>query len=634
MNLCLATIGNNAKQYIALGLRLAADGHRVRVATKEKYRQAVVARGLEFYPLGGELENFGVFVEYLESAKHVSAFKRRAIRRHLLQAFKDLLYSLLPAAIGTDPHGYGDQIPGEFFRADALLWHPLFFGHLHVAEYLGIPLQCASLVPFSPTSAFGPILSSCFRDDLDALNGGHKAVNWQSYSEVDASLWHGMVTVVNQFRSSLGLSGRYHESTPFGQWGIPHVYLWSPAVLQAPSDWGAELAVTGYFTLEDELERRKLEECERSRSLDAFALSGGDPVLFFGISTFGIAPRSLRTLLRTIDEAAQSACVQIILQLREWRDPGQEPYRSKRVFEVKTGFPYALILRKVVATIHWGAVGLVEEGLRAGKPVCVCARLSTQYFAARKVMAMGVGIAPIDLKTCTMSTLVSSFQGLLQPQLQERAQALAETFDSSRALEQAIRAFYGNLPLRDMRCDLDEERIARIYDPHHQLKLSLEAYLAIKAMRTHDGRDDVAYRPVSYSGRRRSKRRIRGPRDELPSPMSIEPAPRRLEVRPLQRTANELTTYSRHAVEGATVLLFRGLRSIGLAHSAVAALDPTRGSSMALPRPIRPRRSSSIALVTEVPSFWATEAQEEVAREAVNKSYEKAMARRIPAQYD
>jgi len=44
----------DVQPYVALGKKLKADGHRVRIGTHETFHNFVTDGGLEFYPIGGD----------------------------------------------------------------------------------------------------------------------------------------------------------------------------------------------------------------------------------------------------------------------------------------------------------------------------------------------------------------------------------------------------------------------------------------------------------------------------------------------------------------------------------------------------------------------------------------------------
>ncbi|KAL4087871.1 hypothetical protein PRIC1_012302 [Phytophthora ramorum] len=596
MNICLATIGtwnNNVKQLVAIGLRMAADGHRVRIAASEEFRGEITGRGLEFYPLAGEVKNFHDFIKYLHDTKSANPIQRHKAGRPVLGPIKDLMYSLWPAANGADPHGRGRNIPGEHFRADALLWHPLLFGHVHVAERLGIPLQCFSLVPLSPTFAMPHVLSATLMDDISQLGREFKKTNWLSYGVVDTVLWRGMEDILSDFRQHIGLPGRFNEPSPLVEWRIPHVYLWNPALLARPVDWGRELSVAGYVTLKDEREMAKMRKFKWSRSLNDFVLETCCPVIYFGVSTYSLASVQIDELLRQVDGAAEQAKVKIIFQAREGRQ-GHALYHSENIYEVESDFPYSLILRKVAATIHWGEPAIVEEGLAAGKPVGICVTLSTQYYAACMCVTAGVGIPPIDLRTCTVESLVSSFQQILQPEIRDKVQEVAKTFRPEQALEKAVEAFYMHLPLRAMRCDVDENKVARIYDPRLELKLSFEAYIAIQPLRSHDDTDDVSYKPLWYDGRRPAKYSLRDIAGDQ-EPLDAKPT--------------------------------HGLESIRKALSSFASHE-SNDSVLEARRSVLSRLASRVAMVVEKPRYWASPEEEAAARKVIMAAYDRAVQQR------
>ncbi|KAF1771899.1 UDP-glucuronosyl/UDP-glucosyltransferase [Phytophthora cactorum] len=554
MNICLATIGtwdNNVKQLVAIGMRMAADGHRVRVVANEEFRADIVARGLEFYPLAGAVKNFHDFIKYLHETKNANVIQKHKAGRPVLGPFKDLVYSLWPAANGADPH-----------------------------ERLGIPLQCFSLVPLSPSFAMPHVLSAFLMDDISQLGREFKKTNWLSYGVVDTVLWRGMENILNDFREHIGLRGHCNQPSPLVEWRIPHVYLWNPTLLQRPVDWGRELSVAGYVTLKDEREMEKMRKFKWSRSLNDFTLETCNPVIYFGIDR----------LLRQIDEAAEQANVKILFQAREGRS-NHSLYHSENIYEVESNFPYSLILRKVAATIHWGEPAIVEEGLAAGKPVGICVSVSSQYYAACMCVTAGVGIPPIDLRKLYG-------RHILQPEIRDKAQQVAKTFKPEQALEKAVASFYLNLPLRAMRCDIDEDKIARIYDPRLELKLSFDAYIAIQPLRTHDDTDDVSYKPLWYDGRRPAKFMLRDIAGDQ------EP----LDQKPIH-----------------------GLESIRKALTSFASHESTDSPPEA-PRSVLSRLTSRVAMVVEKPKYWETPEQEATESKAIVAAYKRALQQRATHQ--
>ncbi|EEY62346.1 sterol 3-beta-glucosyltransferase, putative [Phytophthora infestans T30-4] len=317
MNICLAAIGtwnNGVKQFVAIGIKLKDQGHRVRVASNERFRSEIMLRGLEFYPLAGAPESVQDFAKFVhESQNAARAATSGRLGTGAIQAFKELIYSLWPAAYGSDPQGGGANIPGRHFRADSLLWHPLLLGHVHVAERLGIPLQCASLDPLSPTY--------CFPHPLSSINGIEPTIrtlcqsNLMTYGVVDTTLWHGGVQeVLTQFRAFIGLNKRCDLPDPLVRWEIPHIYLWNPALLPKPLDWGAELSVVGHVTLgpTDGLSRKRGKKREKEDKrfmwpdeLAKFAFQTSTlPIIYFGVSTRLMTTDDLDELLRKIDAAA------------------------------------------------------------------------------------------------------------------------------------------------------------------------------------------------------------------------------------------------------------------------------------------------------------------------------------------
>lgn len=50
----MTEIVGDVQPYVALGKALARDGHRIRIATHETFREFVTSHGLEFFNIGGD----------------------------------------------------------------------------------------------------------------------------------------------------------------------------------------------------------------------------------------------------------------------------------------------------------------------------------------------------------------------------------------------------------------------------------------------------------------------------------------------------------------------------------------------------------------------------------------------------
>ncbi|TYZ65153.1 hypothetical protein PybrP1_012061, partial [[Pythium] brassicae (nom. inval.)] len=621
MTICLATIGSweqTLKQFVALGMRLASDGHRVRVAAHERYRRRITERGLEFFPIAGAATGLHDFVRYLHDAKEEKSIrKRHKRRRSVLAEVREMTFSLWGAAVSADPHGSGANLAGEQFRADALICHPMMFGHVYVAQRLGIPLHCLSLVPLTPTYAFPHVLSSYFAHFEAEIHWEPRETNWLSHGVVDAILWNGIVDVLSEFRSYIGLPGRPGDRpSPLIDWEVPVTYCWNPVILSKPMDWGSEISIAGWFSLNDELEQKRSRSHLAYRSFNTFVLETGNPVIYVGVSnSWDNELDALRALLTKIDDAAQQANVRVLFQRERVDDSDSDSggddesaerapwlcYQSDHVYEVDADFSFDAILRKVRAVVHWGDPGMLADGLAAGKPTCVCPQLSTQYFSASVCVKAGVGVAPIRLQSCSSADLAAKFRELLDVELAERVMELAGTFSNNEALENAAEAFYANLPLPAMVCDLDERKLARVYDSFYDLKLSFEAYLAVRSLREHNGAEDVSYRPLHYDGKGPPKYSLRGIRGEM-----------------------------QHAGEKAPKHPNRAIGADFMASFAALGHGPNT-TAVTSARTLL-RTVSLFPVVEERPAFWHSEQEEHKAREEIHAAYERALAHRAATE--
>ena len=291
----------DAQPFIALGLRLQAYGHRVRLATHEAYRAFVLSSGLEFYPLGGDP---AVLSEFVVS-------NRGIVPKHLSGAvgstreMRAVVFSCLPACTAPDPGPPGGgAAPGAAFTADAIIANPPCYGHIHVAEKLGVPLHMAFTMPWTPTAAFPSPLTNAARTPSGALNR-------LSYRVVDDFVNLGLGSVINDFRvQALGLPPLVTGdggSSVVQRCAVPFAYCFSPALVPKPADWPAWVDVVGYWTLPAATSQA---DFTPPPALEAF-LAAGPPPVYVGFGSLVVDDPAGLTAM--IVAAAAAAGVRVLI---------------------------------------------------------------------------------------------------------------------------------------------------------------------------------------------------------------------------------------------------------------------------------------------------------------------------------
>ncbi|GMF36559.1 unnamed protein product [Phytophthora fragariaefolia] len=501
MNICMIVTGSwkgSVQQFVAIGLRLQTDGHFVRIATNSIHRDRVVRVGLAFYPLGGNEFVTDKFVQYLHQHAAQNKVRRKSWfldgTRHRdqfseMKGLRELVFSLWPACVEADP-----LEPGKSFRADAIIAHPYAFGQSIVAERLGVPLHCLSEIPLSRTQAF-PYLPSSSSDFQ--LSYHYSVANEVTYDIVDRLVWNAVTDIFADFRYFLGLTGRSTTNNFIAEWQIPCTYL------PRPKDWGSKITIAGYVELSVDLPMENVAFSAVDKALQSFAHDHvGTPIIYFSLTRSDWDQRQIRELVGTLDVAVQSANVRVIFQCFESSNVplSFSCNENGTVFTVNHNFPRQRILPHVHATVHDGGLSMVSECLAAAKPGGIVSRNCMQRALGQALVLLGVGVKPMEANDLMLASLVHTFQALIDPKLANRAKYLAAKLTTSTAVEAAVSAFYNNLPVAAMTCDLDPTRIARRYENAGDLK-----YKPLKYSLHH---------PPKFSLRQLDGERLHSPTDE------------------------------------------------------------------------------------------------------------------------
>lgn len=105
LRILIAAVGTrgDVQPFAALGCRLQAEGHRVRLATHATYRNYVMEKGLEFYPLAGDPMKLSEFMVKTHGfvIPTTAEMIREVPRYHAM--IVEIVHSMWDACVKVDP---------------------------------------------------------------------------------------------------------------------------------------------------------------------------------------------------------------------------------------------------------------------------------------------------------------------------------------------------------------------------------------------------------------------------------------------------------------------------------------------------------------------------------------------------
>ncbi|KAJ3336233.1 hypothetical protein HDU93_003398 [Gonapodya sp. JEL0774] len=455
LNVVITIVGSrgDVQPFIAFGKRLQRPsakhphGHRVRLATHETFRKFVTDAGLEFYPLAGDpaelmaymVKNPGLLPGY-ESIRAGDIGKKRATMRAILSS---LYKACTEAEHGMPP-----------FTADVIVSNPPTFGHIHVAEKMGIPLHIFFTMPWLA--------------NIKSSNADNSLSNRVSYEVTEVMTWEGLGDVINEFRrEELDLPGL---PVPVAPWllknlKVPHSYMWSPNLIPKPSDWGDHIDVVGFFFLPGSGENNYTPPAD----LTAFLSHKDKPIVYIGFGS--IVVDDPNKLTRMIFEAVEKAGVRAILS-KGWGGLGGSELTVPENVYMLGACPHDWLFKNVAAVVHHGGAGTTATGLICGRPTVIVPFFGDQPFWGAMVARMGVGPAPIPFKSLTSENLAAAIQFCLHPDVAEAAFVLGTEMSKEDGVGAGVESFHKHLPLEKMICDIDKTLLADWYSEEANILLS------------------------------------------------------------------------------------------------------------------------------------------------------------------
>ncbi|PTU23988.1 hypothetical protein P175DRAFT_0469539 [Aspergillus ochraceoroseus IBT 24754] len=473
LNIVIHVVGSrgDVQPFLEIGKRLKSHGHRVRLATHLSFRETVEDQGLEFFNIGGDPAELMAFMVknpgLMPDMRTIASGAIRKRRRDMKAIFSGCWRACYETGDGT---GIEHHIPEDLwndsvdyrnlpFVADVIIANPPSFSHLSCAEKLGIPVNIMFTMPWSATQAFPHPLAN-----VRSHKTKPSVANFASYAVVEIMMWEGLGDLINRFRKrELGLDPLDAIRAPSiaHRLRIPYTYLWSPALLPKPLDWGEHIDVCGFSMLAE------VDGYTPPDDLRAF-LDAGPPPVYIGFGSIVVDnPAKLTDIVfEAVRQTGQRAIVS-----RGWGNIGANQADTPEIMLIDK-CPHDWLFQNVSCVVHHGGAGTTAAGLVLGRPTVIVPFFGDQPFWGSIVERAGAGPEPVPHKTLTADKLAAAINKALEPETLEKAGQIGAEMRSEQGAQNAICSFYHHLDLDQLRCALCPSRPAVWWVKQSHVRLS------------------------------------------------------------------------------------------------------------------------------------------------------------------
>ncbi|KAL4885393.1 hypothetical protein BJY04DRAFT_134029 [Aspergillus karnatakaensis] len=506
LNIVIQVVGSRGdiQPFLAIGKRLHSHGHRVRLATHLSFRETVLEQGLEFFNIGGDpAELMAFMVKNPGLMPDMGTIRSGAIRkrrREMKEIFSGCWRSCFETGDGTgiEHHVAEDPWSGEVdwrslpFVADVVIANPPSFAHLSCAEKLGVPLCMMFTMPWSATQAFPHPLAN-----IQSQNAGPSVANFASYAIVEIMMWEGLGDLINRFRKrELGLDPLDAIRAPSmaHKLRIPYTYLWSPALLEKPLDWGSNIDVVGFSMLPGATSYTPPDDLKKF-------LDAGPPPVYIGFGS--IVVDNAKKLTEIVFEAVKATGQRAVVS-KGWGNIGADQADTPEIMMIDK-CPHDWLFQHVSCVVHHGGAGTTAAGLALGKPTVIVPFFGDQTFWGSIVARAGAGPEPIPYKRLTSEKLAAGIKKALEKETLKKAGEIGEKMREEEGVGNAVASFYHHVDLEALRCDLCPHRPAVWWVKRDHLKLSAFAATVLVETGLLKPHDLVLYRAKEYDTSRSPK---------------------------------------------------------------------------------------------------------------------------------
>lgn len=410
MKVLLSTIGTrgDVQPILALALELRQLGHEPSLCVPPNFQDWVQSFGLRCFTIGPDLRRFTAPAPGQASG---------AVRAGMVALSKKQKHQL---AAGTVREQFR-VLPEAARDCDLIVAATaLQIAARSIAEQLGIPYVFAAYCPVVlPAAEHAPVP----KQGAPYPRGLPAVINQLLWKLDERRVNALFLATLNEERAKLGLAPVRSVTQ--------HIFTerpWlaaDPLLAPAPLRTRRQIVQIGAWSLAD--------PTPLPEPLERFLADGAPPV-YLGFGSMRQVDETGRMLL----EAARAAGFRAIVS-QGWGDLASDSGSDC----ISIGdVSHEQLFARVAAVVHHGGAGTTTAAARAGKPQVIVPHNYDQFYFARRVRELGVGVSCAQREGLTAAALASALRECSRPERRERAQSLAKRMsrDGARSAAQRLSA--------------------------------------------------------------------------------------------------------------------------------------------------------------------------------------------------
>ncbi len=341
---------------LALGCELKHRGHAPVVATTPGYRERIEETGVEFSPIGPDI-NIGDS-QILSRAMHPSDGARYILCELVLPYLRQCYEETAALARG----------------GDLIVTHPVTLGAYLYTRKSGMPWASIALAPVSMLSVY----DMCVFPGLPAAEwlASRGPSTQHLLLKVFAAMFEPHWKPFRALERQLGLP-RSRNPFLFGHSPQLALALFSPALAAPQPDWPANAHATGFPFFE--------QNETIPPDLQRFLEQGEPPIVFtLGSAAVGAAGDFFQQSVAAVQRLGRRAVFLV------GRDPRNRPPSLPPEMMAIEYAPHSALFPHACVNVHQGGIGTTGEAMRAGKPMLVVPYSHDQPDHAYRLRKLGV----------------------------------------------------------------------------------------------------------------------------------------------------------------------------------------------------------------------------------------------------